>query len=34
VNASTSIGREDLADFLLKQIENEQYIHQMPFVSY
>jgi len=34
VNASTSIGREDLADFLLKQIENEQYTHQMPFVSY
>lgn len=34
VNASTSIGREDLADFLLKQVEDNQYIHQMPFVSY
>jgi len=34
VNASTSIGREDLADFLLKQVEDDEYIHQMPFVSY
>lgn len=34
VNASTSIGREDLADFLIKQVEDEQYVHQMPFVSY
>jgi len=34
VNASTSIGREDLADFLLQQVESDQFIHQMPFVSY
>lgn len=34
VNASTSIGRADLADFLLKQVESRQFIHQMPFVSY
>jgi putative NADH-flavin reductase len=34
VNASTSIGRADLADFLLTQVESDKYIHQMPFVSY
>lgn len=34
VNASTSIGRADLADFILTQVKSEEYIHQMPFVSY
>ncbi|MCI4648116.1 NAD(P)-dependent oxidoreductase [Phaeodactylibacter sp.] len=34
VNASTSIGRADLADFILKQVESDEYIRQMPFVSY
>lgn len=34
VNSSTKIGRADLADFILKQVEDERYIHQMPFVSY
>lgn len=34
VNASTKIGRADLADFILRQIENEEFNHQMPFVSY
>lgn len=34
VNASTSIGRADLADFLLKQVEDEQFTGKMPFVSY
>ena len=34
VNASTKIGREDLADFILTQVEDETFNHQMPFVSY
>ncbi|MGK7392090.1 MAG: NAD(P)H-binding protein [Candidatus Cyclobacteriaceae bacterium M2_1C_046] len=34
VNASTKIGRADLADFILKQVEDDQFAHQMPFVSY
>ncbi|MBC5991249.1 NAD(P)-dependent oxidoreductase [Pontibacter cellulosilyticus] len=34
VNASTKIARADLADFILKQVEDEQFHHQMPFVSY
>jgi len=34
VNASTKVGREDLADFLLKQVESDEYVRQMPFVSY
>ncbi|HEV7346892.1 SDR family oxidoreductase [Telluribacter sp.] len=34
VNASTKIARADLADFILKQIEDEQFHFQMPFVSY
>lgn len=34
VNASTKISRADLADFLLKQVEDEQFNGQMPFVSY
>ena len=34
VDASSQIGRADLADFLLKQVESSQFIGQMPFVSY
>lgn len=34
VNAGTKIARADLADFILKQLENNQFIKQMPFVSY
>lgn len=34
VNASASIGRADLADFILKQVEDESFNGQMPFVSY
>ena len=34
VNASTKIGRADLADFILKLVEDKQYDSQMPFVSY
>lgn len=34
VNASTKIARADLADFILKQIESDEYLYQMPFVSY
>lgn len=34
VNASTSIGRADLADFILTQVEDETFNGQMPFVSY
>jgi putative NADH-flavin reductase len=33
VNASTKISREDLADFILSQVEDETYTYQMPFVS-
>ncbi len=34
VNASTSIGRADLSDFILSQVESDAYLRQMPFVSY
>ena len=34
VDASTSIGRADLADFILRQVETEGFIEKMPFVSY
>tara|TARA_R110002050_G_scaffold260771_2_gene400637 strand:+ start:614 stop:1249 length:636 start_codon:yes stop_codon:yes gene_type:complete len=34
VNASTKISRADLADFILKQVESNQFHFQMPFVSY
>ena len=34
VNASTKISRADLADFILKQVEDDSYLHQMPFLSY
>lgn len=33
VNASTKISRDDLADFILTQVTDRTYIHQMPFVS-
>jgi putative NADH-flavin reductase len=34
VNASTKVGRADLADFILDEVEKEAYNEQMPFVSY
>jgi putative NADH-flavin reductase len=34
VNASSSIGRADLADCILTQVEDNQFTGQMPFVSY
>ena len=34
VDASTSIGRADLADFILKQVESSEFVGKMPFVSY
>ncbi|MEM0996378.1 MAG: SDR family oxidoreductase [Bacteroidota bacterium] len=34
VNSGTKIARGDLADFLLKQVESEEFHGQMPFVSY
>ena len=34
VNASTSISRKDLADFILKEVHEHDYPQQMPFVSY
>jgi len=34
VNASTKVGRADLANFILKEVEQEKYNEQMPFVSY
>jgi nucleoside-diphosphate-sugar epimerase len=34
VNASTKIARADLADFLIRQVEEEQFVGQMPFVSW
>jgi putative NADH-flavin reductase len=34
VNASTSIGRADLADFIVDLVESSEYNNQMPFVSY
>jgi putative NADH-flavin reductase len=33
INASTKIGRADLADFMLTQVEDENFNFQMPFVS-
>jgi hypothetical protein len=33
VNASTKISRKDLADFILKQVDDDIYNFQMPFVS-
>jgi putative NADH-flavin reductase len=34
VNSGTSISRADLADFILKQVDKDQFNQQMPFVSY
>ncbi len=34
VNASTSINRADLADFILRLVEDESFDQLMPFVSY
>jgi putative NADH-flavin reductase len=34
VNASTQIARADLADFIVKQVEDTAFIKKMPFVSY
>ncbi len=34
VNAGTKVGRADLADFVVQLVEDSQYDHQMPFVSY
>lgn len=34
VNASTKIGRADLADFIFSQLRDESFSRQMPFVSY
>ena len=34
VNASTSIGLADLAEFILKQVNSDEFVGQMPFVSY
>ncbi len=34
VNAGTKIARADLADFILKQVDDERFIREMPFVSY
>lgn len=34
VNASSKVGRADLADFIVTQIEDETFNHQMPFISY
>ena len=33
VNASTQIAREDLARFILSQIDDREFLHQLPFVS-
>lgn len=34
INSSTKIARADLADFILKQVEDDKFLYQMPFVSY
>ena len=34
VNASTSIGRADLADFMLKQLEGDTYVRGTPAIAY
>lgn len=33
VNASTQISRDDLADFILLQVTDRSFVHEMPFVS-
>lgn len=32
--STLKIGREDLANFLVRQIENNEFIKQMPYISY
>jgi hypothetical protein len=34
VNASTKVGRADLAHFILTQLTDQRFNYQMPFVSY
>lgn len=34
VNAGTKIARADLADFILKQVESDEFYEELPFVSY
>ncbi|KUG08888.1 NAD(P)-dependent oxidoreductase [Solirubrum puertoriconensis] len=34
VNASTKVGRADLAAFILQQVEDNAFVGKMPFVSY
>ncbi|MEM6699309.1 MAG: SDR family oxidoreductase [Bacteroidota bacterium] len=34
VNAGTQISRADLADFILKQVESDEFVEELPFVSY
>ena len=34
VNASSKVGRADLADFIVTQIEDNTFNYQMPFISY
>lgn len=34
VNAGSKIARADLADFILKQVERDEFAGKMPFVSY
>lgn len=33
VNASTKINREDFADFVVTQVDDRTFVHQLPFVS-
>lgn len=33
VDASTRISRDDLADFILTQIDDRRFVGQLPFVS-
>lgn len=33
VNAGTRIGRADLAEFILGQVDDTRFVHQLPFVS-
>lgn len=33
VNSSTQISRDDLADFIVTQVDDPTYFHKMPFVS-
>ena len=33
VDASTRISRHDLADFILTQVDDRRFVHQLPFVS-